>query len=102
MTYDEFKKSIDSLREFMEDQKALDDVIKVISPTSTGVVEFGNKFIDDYIRVIEIALGDEYNSVSWFVFENDFGEKGYTITVEGKEFTIRNEKDFFEVQKKIK
>ena len=79
----------------MDEQKKLDDVIKVISPSSTGVAEFGSKFIDDYITVVEIALKDEWNSFSWFVFDNEFGKKKLQAIVNGKKRKICNERDFF-------
>jgi len=60
-------------------------------------VEFGNSFIDDYIRVVEIALDDKYEWFSWFVFDNDFGRNEMVVTVEGKEYKISNEKEFYDV-----
>jgi hypothetical protein len=49
MEYKDFLKASNALKKFMNEQDELDNVIKVISPSSTGVVEFGNSFIDDYI-----------------------------------------------------
>jgi hypothetical protein len=97
MKYKDFYNASDNLKAFIKEQDKLDAVIKVISPTSTGVVEFGNKFIDDYIKVVEIALGDEYNWFSWFVFENDFGKNNMEVQVNGEEYKISDEKQFFDI-----
>lgn len=97
MEYKDFYYASHNLKEFIKEQYKLDAVLKVVSPSSTGVCEFGNKFIDDYIKVVEIALGDECNWFSWFVFENDFGKKKMKVKVDGKEYKICDEKQFFDV-----
>jgi len=97
MEYKDFYEAIQSLKDFFKEQDNLDAVLKVISPTSTGVCEFGNKFIDDYIRILEIALGDTNQWVSWFVFENDFGNKRLEVRVNDIEYEISNEREFFDV-----
>ena len=97
MKYEQFLEASNKLKKFIKEQEKLNDVLKVISPTSTGVVEFGSEFIDDYIQVVEIALGDDYNWFSWFVFENDFGAKKLKVIVEGKEYIILGEQQFFNV-----
>lgn len=45
MTYEQFLEASLNLQEFIKEQDKLDAVIKVISPTSTGVCEFGGKFL---------------------------------------------------------
>ena len=97
MEYKDFLKASNALKEFMNEQDKLDNVIKVISPSSTGVVEFGNQFMEDYIRVVEIALDDKYEWFSWFVFENNFGENKLIVAVEGKEYRICDEQEFYDV-----
>lgn len=97
MEYKDFLKASNALKKFMNEQDELDNVIKVISPSSTGVVEFGNSFIDDYIRVVEIALDDKYEWFSWFVFENNFGENELIVAIDGKEYKICDELEFYSV-----
>lgn len=45
MEYKDFYYASHNLKEFIKEQDKLDAVLKVISPSSTGVCEFGNKFI---------------------------------------------------------
>lgn len=97
MEYKDFILASVNLKQFIKEQDKLDAVLNVISPSSTGVVEFGNQFIDAYIRVVELALGDENCWYSWFVFENDFGKKQFTVTVNDISYKICNEKQFYDV-----
>ena len=85
---DDFKKAIENIHEFMAEQQKLDAVIKVISPTSTGVVEFGNKILEHYIHSIEKLVGDDGEWISWFIFERCFGAKPAMVKVNGEEFEL--------------
>lgn len=102
MTYEEFQRSMNNLKEFMKELDKLDDVLKVISPSGTCVCEIGSKFIDDYIYLVERSINDNNNNVSWFVFENDFGSRKLTIGLEGvEEYVISDEKILYEVIQRI-
>jgi hypothetical protein len=102
MTVEEFESSINNLKEFMKELEKLNDVLTVISPTGTCVCEIGGKFIDDYISLVERSINDKDNSVSWFVFDNDFGSRKLTISLEGVgEYVISNEKILYEVLQRM-
>jgi len=97
MTYLQFKSYCDELKRFNAEQDKLNDVIKVIAPTSTGVVEFGSHFIDAYIRLVDEAMNTD-DMFAWFVFENDWGKKKLFIKdlrENGKEYIIKSERDFY-------
>lgn len=95
MTYEKFHIAINALKAFLEERKKLEAAIKVISPTSTGVVELGGQFIEDYIAVLEIAMGDKGGFIDWYIWDNKFGEKGLEAWCDGKEYKIRNDKDMY-------
>jgi hypothetical protein len=97
MEYKDFFEASISLQNFIKEQDKLKDVLKVISPSSTGVCEFGNVFIDDYIRVVEIALGDKNQWFSWFAFDNDFGKNRMVVKVNDKAYKICDERQFYDV-----
>lgn len=102
MTIEEFESSINNLKEFMKERDKLNDVLKVLSPSGTCVCEIGGKFIDDYISLIERSINDKDNSVSWFVFDNDFGSRKLAIGLEGiGEYVISDEKILYEVIQRI-
>jgi hypothetical protein len=84
---------------FMAEQKKLDDVIRVIAPTSTGVVEFGGQFLDDYLVLLSYAVGDKEAWVTWFVFENDFGSKGLLAGAPGQAKPITNARELWDLIK---
>lgn len=102
MTVEEFESSINNLKEFMKELEKLNDVLNVISPTGTCVCEIGGKFIDDYISLVERSINDKDNSVSWFIFDNDFGSRKLSIGLEGVgEYVVSNEKILYEVIQRI-
>lgn len=102
MTYEEFQSSMDNLKEFMKELDKLNDVLNVLSPSGTCVCEIGHKFIDDYISLVERSINDTSNSVSWYIYDNDFGSREFRIGLEGQgEFIISNEKILYEVIQRI-
>lgn len=97
MDYINFLACCKALKAFFEEQQKLSAVIFAISPSCTGVCEFGNEFVEHYVRVVELALKDDFGWFNWFVFENNFGKKKLSIIAEGVKFTICDEADFFKV-----
>ncbi len=101
ITFKQFETAIKDLKAFFQEQQKLDAVLKVISPSGTGVCEFGNEFIDAFIRLGEAGLKDECNFLSWFVFDNDFGKKELKAILNENEYVITNEKDFYDFMVKL-
>lgn len=102
MTIEEFESSINNLKEFMKEREKLNDLLNVLSPSGTCVCEIGGKFIDDYISLVERSINDKDKSVSWFVFDNDFGSRKLTIGLEGVgEYVISDEKILYEVLQRM-
>ena len=97
----DLEKAISNIKEFVAEQQKLDAVISVISPTGTGVVEFGGKFLSDYISLVAKLVGDKGEWVEWFVWENNFGDKGGLVTWNnGKvEVKVKTVKDLYRVIK---
>lgn len=101
MTYNQFERALNSLKAFEKEQDKLKAVLQAISPTGTGAVEFGNQLIDDYIELIEIAMKDECEFVSWFVFENDWGAKKHEAGLAGELTPIETIKDLYDLISKL-
>ena len=72
------KDGLSAIQEFSNDQDKLQDGLKILIPSNSGIIEFGSKFIDQYIQTLSDVLGDDWNFISWYVFENDFGKKRFT------------------------
>lgn len=102
MEYKDFYYASNNLKIFINEQDKLNTILKILSPSSGGFCDFGNKFIDDYISLLELALCDDSNWFSWFVFENEFGKNELEVKVNGINYKICNEKQFFEVFIKMK
>ena len=96
MTYEEFVISNDKLKEYRKQQEKLDAILEIISPSGTGVVEFGNEFADDYIRLISISIKDYQEWYSWFVYENNYGKKKLSAFLKGKKYDITDCKSFYD------
>jgi hypothetical protein len=96
MTLTQFEHAVAKLQAHFEEREKFDELLRFISPTGTNIIEYGSEFIDSFTWVVELALGDEYNWFSWFVFENDFGAKGLSIFIDGKETQITDAKIFYE------
>lgn len=94
-SYERFLKALSDIKKFMDEQDELYYALKVISPSSTGVCEFGNDFIESYIKYIEDSFGDECNWLSWFIFENNFGREKRFVIIDEKKHIISSPKIFY-------
>jgi hypothetical protein len=101
MTLDQFAIANDKLKAFIKEQEKLNNVLKVISPSGTGVVEFGNEFIEDYIRIISISINDYGEWYRWFVYDNNYGRNRFTAHFKKKDFIIKDCKSFYEFMVEI-
>jgi len=97
ISYQSFYYAISKLKKFMKEQKKLDEVLKVISPSGNAVCEFGNEFIDDYIKLLEESTNDDSGWISWFVFENEFGAKGLEVKTTDGKCKIKSEKSLYNI-----
>ena len=97
MTREDFKEALQKLRDFEKERDKLDAVINAISPTSTAVIEIGGYFIDSYIKVLEIALNCPLGWVSSFVFECEYGLYPFTGELDGKDFSVSTEDEFYDL-----
>lgn len=97
MNRQQFKEAIAELRKFEKERTLLDNVLNAISASSTGVVDFGGYFIESYIKVLEIALKSPLGWVSAFVFECDYGNYPFTGAIDGKDFSVQTEDEFYDL-----
>lgn len=98
LDYRNFYEAISNIKKFMIEQGKLYAILRVICPSSQNVCEFGNEFLYDYIKLLEKAVNDQSNWVSWFIFENDFGEKGLKIELSNKKkYKITSEKLLYDI-----
>ncbi len=72
------KDGLSAIQEFSNDQDKLQAGLKILSPSNSGIIEFGSKFMDQYIQTLSDVLNCENDEVEWYVFENGFGKKRLT------------------------
>jgi hypothetical protein len=97
MEYEDFYLASSNLKCFLKEKDKLTLFIKLLSSDSSGYFDFGDKFIDDYISLLQLALGDKSDWFSWFVFENEFGKNELEVLVNGINYKICNEKQFYDI-----
>lgn len=54
-------------------------------------------FIDSYIQTLAVIIGDEHGWLEWYIYDNDWGKKGYGATIDGKTINIKTFDDLLEV-----
>lgn len=67
MKYKQFKKCLQDLDTFREEQYALGKQMRGLGRVE---VDFGDKLFESYVRLLSDLMGEE---VDKFVFEDDFG-----------------------------
>lgn len=93
------KKEILKLVDLYESyEKLLDSIGSIFSfcPESPFFDLYG-KMIDNQIRLIAKIIGDEYDYLNWFFFENDLGKKSFEVTFEGKSIQVKDVDSLLEV-----
>lgn len=93
----EFVLAISHLQAYFKEQEKLQAALDVICPTSTGVVEFGDEFVEHYIWLLSQAICDKGQWVSWFVYECDFGNKPMSAYIDEKEIVVDSAEKLYEV-----
>lgn len=97
MDYEDFYSASNNLKVFFNELDTLNLLTQVLSTDSSSYSNFADKFIDDYISLLQLALGDKSEWYSWFVFENEFGKNELEVLVQGIQYKICNEKQFYDI-----
>lgn len=98
MKFKEFNQAMQNLQAFLEERKKLTAALDVISPTSTGVVEFGGKFMDDYISLLAIEMKDTTCKwIEWYCWECNFGANPLLMTIKNKPHTINSVQKLYDL-----
>lgn len=82
------KQGLKAIGQFLEEQQKASKGLKMISNEGSFIITLGNKFLDEYINLLEELIGDESSWVSWFVFDNDFGRRGLKAATKKTKYRI--------------
>lgn len=78
MTKQQLKKSIDFIKELRKTEEILQSAFGKLSDMHTyGLL---SKIEDEYIKLLTIAMEDEYDWVSYFIYDCEFGGKPKKVT----------------------
>jgi hypothetical protein len=81
MTKEQFATKIEEIRRFDGELDTLNEHLQAIAPGA--VCEYGARFLDDYIRILSEMVEDGYGWISWYVFDNGFGKRGFEAGYDG-------------------
>jgi hypothetical protein len=81
MNKDLFATKIGEIYRFNDELDALNTHIGAIAPGA--VCEYGARFLDDYIRILSELVGDDNGWISWYVFDNELGKRGFEAGYDG-------------------
>ena len=87
ITVNELERKLKVLEEYIADQCKLSRMV------SDGIPTFGNALVQNYIEALSIAAGDEELTgrdswLYWYVWDNEFGKRKLTVTIDGKEIVV--------------
>lgn len=88
MTKQSFPIYMKSIKQFLDESDSLNSNLSAISPGA--ICEVGFHFLDDYIKLLSEAVGDEDMWIDWYVFENDMGGRKLKAGYGGKLKQITN------------
>ena len=88
MTKESFFIYMNSIQQFLDESNSLNSNLATISPGA--ICEVGYHFLDDYIKLLSEAVGDDSDWIDWYVFEDEMGKKGMKAGYDGKEKKITN------------
>ena len=95
MNKQEIKTIVNEAVTLRKQMMELDDKIyELFGYGDTPYLNYNGVLFDAYLRQASINIGDNHDWLSWFIFENDCGEKGLKIIFREKYYTINNVDDF--------
>jgi hypothetical protein len=97
MTPKELAKEISNVREFILQRKRIERGIQTLFDDQFVNVTLGDKFLDDYVKLISKCVGDDYEWVNWFIWENDFGKDARCVYINGVEYPIKTVDQLYKI-----
>lgn len=88
-----FSYYLNSIKKFNAESDEMNEHLSFIA--SGAICELGYSLLDDYMRLLSESVGDEWDWIPWFVFDNEFGDKKIIAGYDGKERSIKNVSDLW-------
>lgn len=90
LTFNRFKKIIETINRFEKESRILD---KIFLKNSIGFIDFGDDILSELVKMIEMNFGDEYDNVSWWLWESKKG--GKFVWQGNKKYDLNKLEDFY-------
>lgn len=87
------------LKGFSKQIDDFEEALTILSPDSHFYLSLGDDLVSQFIKNMREKYGDKADWIGWFVFENDYGEKGLEAGNKGKEKPVRTAKDLLKLIK---
>ena len=83
----ELERKLKVLEKYLEKERQLARLV------SDGACTFGNQLVEHYVEALSLAAGDEEMTgrdswLYWYVWDNEFGKRKLTVTIDGKEIVV--------------
>ncbi len=97
-----FIKYMERLKSFYKLRNETGDSLgKLLFSESFIYLSFGEEFMNHYIELLEDVFGDKNSWIQWFIFENDWGAKGYEAGFTDKMSPIKTTEDLYDLIKSV-
>lgn len=85
--------TLDQLRKILEHRKKVEKIFR--DAEKVGVIDINGPLFNTVWHAIEsvTSIVDPYSWIEWFVYDNEYGDRELTATVNGKTFKVKSEKD---------
>lgn len=103
----EFVKIINTIKDYQEKEEKLTKYLHEFFMDGHSVVDFCSELVDIIVKLLAKSISEKEersleDDISWFVYENDFGRKGFSIcyiipsTKDKKEYKITSIEEMYD------
>ena len=71
LTKDKFKYYMNELKKELERQEKITEALQLISDMNI----YENKLFDTMVELLEDSMGDDFSSISFYIWEHDWGNR---------------------------
>jgi len=91
--------TLKQLQDIIEQRKRVEKVFK--DAGEVGIIDINGPFFDAIWQAIEsiTSVVDPEGWIDWYIYENDYGNGGTKVSIDGKEFRVESTKDLYKLMK---
>jgi hypothetical protein len=91
--------TLKQLQKIIEQRKQVEKAFQ--SAIEVGIIDINGPFFDTIWQAIEsiTSVVDPDGWIDWYIYENDHGNGGMKVSIDGKEFCVESTKDLYNLIK---